>query len=180
MSQTTTQAPARNQLVSPETEQVEQKLATLRLTGATAPLQLGKSLNGFQKTDSTPLIGTEFARGVQIAELLKAPNADELIRDLAILGKLPISTALIFYIEILSAVSQRGVVFFRDQELTINEQKLLGTKLGELTGKPASSKLHIHPVTAEASGLGDEISVISSERNREYITSRSDRSTLSA
>ncbi|EKM51097.1 uncharacterized protein PHACADRAFT_103865 [Phanerochaete carnosa HHB-10118-sp] len=162
MSQTTTQAPARNQLVSPETEQVEQKLASLRLTGAAAPLQLGKSLDHFQKTDSTPLIGTEFARGVQIAELLKAPNVDELIRDLAIL------------------VSQRGVVFFRDQELTIDEQKSLGTKLGELSGKPASSKLHIHPVTAEASELGDEISVITSERNREYVASRVDRSTLSA
>ena len=77
-------------------------------------------------------------------------------------------------------VSQRGVVFFRDQDLTIEEQKQLGTKLGELTGKPASSKLHIHPITEEASELGDEISVISSERNREYTTPRSDRSTLSA
>ena len=77
---------ARTQLVSPETEEVERKLAALRLTGAPAPLQLGKSLDGFQKTDLTPLIGTEFARGIQIVDLLKAPNADDLIRDLAILG----------------------------------------------------------------------------------------------
>ncbi|KAI0338698.1 TfdA family taurine catabolism dioxygenase TauD [Trametopsis cervina] len=149
----------RTQLVFPETEQLEQKLATLTLTGAPAPLKLGNSLDKFEKADATPLIGTEFARGVQIAELLKAPNADELIRDLAIL------------------VSQRGVVFFRDQSLTIDEQKVLGTKLGELTGKPESSKLHVHPITEETSELGDEVSIISSDRNREYT---SDRSTLSA
>ncbi|THG95533.1 hypothetical protein EW026_g6134 [Hermanssonia centrifuga] len=149
-------------LTSPETEQVEQKIAALTLTGAPAPLKLGNALNSFQKSDLTPLIGTEFGKEVQIAELLKAPNTDEIIRDLGIL------------------ISQRGVVFFRDQELTIDEQKRLGTKLGELTGKPASSKLHVHPITEETSELGDEISVISSERNREYVTPRFDRSALSA
>jgi alpha-ketoglutarate-dependent taurine dioxygenase len=77
-------------------------------------------------------------------------------------------------------VSQRGVVFFRDQDLNIEQQKLLGTKLGELTGKPESSKLHVHPITEETSELGDEISVISSDRNREYTTPRADRTTLSA
>lgn len=76
----------RTQLVFPETEEVEQKLATLKLTGAPAPLKLGNSLDKFEKSDATPLIGTEFAQGVQLAELLKAPNADELIRDLAILS----------------------------------------------------------------------------------------------
>ena len=76
-------------------------------------------------------------------------------------------------------VSQRGVVFFRDQDINIEEQKLLGTKLGELTGKPTSSKLHVHPITEESSELGDEISVISSERNSKY-SDRADRSQLSA
>lgn len=77
-------------------------------------------------------------------------------------------------------MSQRGVVFFRDQDLTIDEQKLLGTKLGELTGKPASSKLHVHPITEESSELGDEISVISSERNSRYLSPRADRTQISA
>lgn len=72
--------------VFPETERLEQKLATLTLAGAPAPLKLGNSLDKFEKSDATPLVGTEFARGVQIAELLKAPNADQLIRDLVILG----------------------------------------------------------------------------------------------
>ena len=77
-------------------------------------------------------------------------------------------------------MSQRGVVFFREQELTIEEQKLLGTKLGELSGKPASSKLHVHPITEEASELGDEISVISSDRKKQSEGDRRDRSTLSS
>lgn len=79
--------PSRTQLILPETEKVAEKIAALRLTGAPAPLKLGKSLDAYEKTDSTPTIGTEFARGVQLTDLLKAPNADEIIRDLAILGK---------------------------------------------------------------------------------------------
>lgn len=43
-------------------------------------------------------------------------------------------------------VAERGVVFFRAQDLTLKEQKILGQKLGELTGKPAESTLHIHPI----------------------------------
>ena len=79
--------PSRTQLILPETEKVAEKIAALRLTGAPAPLKLGKSLDAYEKTDSTPTIGTEFARGVQLTDLLKAPNADEIIRDLAILCK---------------------------------------------------------------------------------------------
>ena len=79
--------PSRTQLILPETEKVAEKIAALRLTGAPAPLKLVKSLDAYEKTDSTPTIGTEFARGVQLTDLLKAPNADEIIRDLAILGK---------------------------------------------------------------------------------------------
>lgn len=37
-------------------------------------------------------------------------------------------------------VSQRGVVFFRNQELNSDQQKQLAQKLGELTGKPSTSK----------------------------------------
>ncbi|KAI0683840.1 alpha-ketoglutarate-dependent taurine dioxygenase [Cytidiella melzeri] len=156
------QLASRTHLLFPQTEEVEEKLSSLKLTGAPAPLKLGNSLDKFEKSDATPLIGTEFARGIQLSELLKADNADELIRDLAIL------------------VSQRGVVFFRNQDITIEEQKALGTKLGELTGKPESSKLHVHPITEESSELGDEISVISSVRNREYTAPRVDRSAFSA
>ncbi|KAI5122350.1 hypothetical protein M0805_004108 [Coniferiporia weirii] len=153
----------KTQLTLPETEQVAQRIASLQLTGAPTPLTLGTSLDAFPRVNLTPVIGTEFAKGsVQLADLLKAPNADEFIRDLAIL------------------VSQRGVVFFRDQELAVAEQKLLGTKLGELTGKPASSKLHVHPTTESMSELGDEISVLDSQRSGVYDTSMSDKSRFAA
>jgi alpha-ketoglutarate-dependent taurine dioxygenase len=61
-------------------------------------------------------------------------------------------------------VAQRNVVFFRSQDnLSIADQRLLAVKLGELSGKPASSKLHQHPLTDEASELGDEVTIISSQ-----------------
>jgi alpha-ketoglutarate-dependent taurine dioxygenase len=48
----------------------------------------------------------------------------------------------------------------------VKQQEQLGTRLGELSGKPATSKLHIHPLTEEFSEFGDYISVISAEFNR--------------
>ena len=79
-----------------------------------------------------------------------------------------------------SSVSQRGVVFFRNQSITIDEQKLLGQRLGELTGKPASSKLHRHALSNSKRGisvdengkLDDEVSVISSVQNRRFYKDR--------
>lgn len=63
-------------------------------------------------------------------------------------------------------VSQRGVVFFRAQDNLTNElQKQLVQRLGEVSGKPSTSTLHIHPVLNNTSefGVGDaEISHISS------------------
>jgi hypothetical protein len=71
-------------------------------------------------------------------------------------------------------------VFFRNQDLTIDDQKSLGQKLGELTGKPETSKLHRHALSNSKRGiavdengkLDDEVSVISSEvstgRQRQY------------
>jgi hypothetical protein len=63
-------------------------------------------------------------------------------------------------LRISNLVSQRAVVIFRSQDIDITTQKILGTKLGELSGKPDTSKLHTHP-TLYTSELGDEeISVI--------------------
>lgn len=65
-------------------------------------------------------------------------------------------------------VSERGVVFFRAQDnLTDEIQKTLAQKLGEATGKPSGSTLHIHPLlngTNSEFGVADEqISTISSK-----------------
>jgi proline racemase len=50
------------------------------------PLTSKGSLDAFEKFHVTSVIGTEFKGGVQIADLLKADNSNDLIRDLAILG----------------------------------------------------------------------------------------------
>jgi alpha-ketoglutarate-dependent taurine dioxygenase len=74
-----------------------------------------------------------------------------------------------------SLVSQRGVVFFRSQDNINNDlQKELVQRLGELSGKPSTSKLHIHPISnsqREHGDKDDEISVISSEQNKKLYKS---------
>ncbi|EEU33690.1 uncharacterized protein NECHADRAFT_98371 [Fusarium vanettenii 77-13-4] len=83
---------------------------------------LGYSPTTFESFDVTPVIGREFV-GVDLSNLLRAPNSDELIRDLAI------------------TISRRGVVFFRKQDnLTDDLQKELVQRLGEQSGKPATTR----------------------------------------
>ncbi|KAL4780009.1 hypothetical protein BJX76DRAFT_364665 [Aspergillus varians] len=115
------------------------------------------SLDGFKSTVLTPVIGNEFPKGsVNIVDdILNAPNAEERIRDLAIL------------------IAERGVVFFRAQDnLTNDLQKQLILRLGELTGRPPAHGLHIHPVVNDAREFGDpdpQISTINSlERKKLY------------
>lgn len=111
-----------------------------------APLSFLGSLEAFESYDTTTHIGTTFPnKNVQLSKLLIAPNSDELIRDLAKL------------------VSHRGVVFFTDQDIGIEQQKELGTRIGELSGKPATSKLHKHPISENTPELGADVSVISSK-----------------
>jgi hypothetical protein len=50
------------------------------------PLQLKDVLNEYEYFDVTPVIGREFPT-VNLKEWLRAPNSDELLRDLAITGK---------------------------------------------------------------------------------------------
>lgn len=45
------------------------------------------SLKGFKSVPLTPVIGTEF-KDVDVAEWLRAPNSDDILRDLALLGML--------------------------------------------------------------------------------------------
>ncbi|TKW51710.1 Alpha-ketoglutarate-dependent taurine dioxygenase [Colletotrichum tanaceti] len=123
----------------------EEELPEVR-TDHKEPLKKSGVLDQFEHFDVTPIIGREYPT-VDLKELLRAPNSDDLIRDLAI------------------TISQRGVVFFRKQDNIDNDlQKELVQRLGELWGKPSTSKLHIHPVNNSARGntKDDEISVISS------------------
>jgi hypothetical protein len=75
--------------MAPSIVSVEQNAEIPRVTKPVrAPLSSGGSLDQFEQFEVTTVIGTEFARGVQVVDLLNAPNSDELIRDLAILGTL--------------------------------------------------------------------------------------------
>ncbi|KAL2177539.1 uncharacterized protein P884DRAFT_307684 [Thermothelomyces heterothallicus CBS 202.75] len=128
-----------------------------RLEGHREPLKLSGALDHLEYFDVTPVIGREYVN-VDLVELLRAPNSDELLRDLAI------------------TISQRGVVFFRKQDnLTDDLQKELVDRLGKLSGKPATSGLHIHPVSNSAREHGtkdDQISVISSEQAKKLYSDR--------
>ncbi|KUI63736.1 hypothetical protein VM1G_10504 [Cytospora mali] len=119
------------------------------------PLKLSGVLDAYESFDVTPVIGREFPKA-NLVEWLDAENSDELLRDLAI------------------TISQRGVVFFRAQdELTNDLQKKLILRLGELTGRPKTSGLHIHPIlndTRELGGNDPEISTISSVAFKKLYT----------
>lgn len=53
---------------------------------APGPLAYSGSLDAYDHNDSTPTVGREFS-SLQIKKLLTSPDADTLIRDLAITGK---------------------------------------------------------------------------------------------
>ena len=125
------------------------------------PLRVSGLLDRLYEFDElTPALGRTYPT-LQLRDLLHHEKADELIRDLAIV------------------ISRRGVVFFKNQDLSPHEQKFVTDRLGHVTGKPASSGLHIHPVyNAERQGKDqvvdengtqnkdNEISVISSNLHR--------------
>ncbi|KAJ5636224.1 Taurine catabolism dioxygenase TauD/TfdA [Penicillium longicatenatum] len=145
---------------SPVVPITEGKLTLKGLERAPRPLKLSGALDAFESFDVTPVIGREFPNA-SLKDFLRAPNSDELLRDLAI------------------TVSQRGVVFFRKQDGLDNDlQKELVQRLGELSGKPKTSGLHIHPIVNSSREHGvqdDEISVISSQQRQKLFTDRNQR-----
>jgi alpha-ketoglutarate-dependent taurine dioxygenase len=94
------------------------------------PLQPNRALDGFKSFEVTPAIGQEFPE-VQIKDIISAPNSDEILQDLA------------------RIISTRGVVFFRNQDLTLAQQKEFTNRIGKLSGRPQTSGLHI-PATFNA------------------------------
>lgn len=78
------------------------------------PLAYSGLLDCYTQSDLTPVIGTEF-EGLQIADIL-ASNNESLIRDLAV------------------TISQRGVVFLRDQDVTPVQMRELMEKITKQAG----------------------------------------------
>lgn len=50
------------------------------------PMPLTGSLNGFKSFDMTPIVGTEFP-AANVVDWMKAPNSDEMLRDLAVTSR---------------------------------------------------------------------------------------------
>ncbi|CAG9982735.1 unnamed protein product [Clonostachys byssicola] len=159
---------------------VQAKLITSGQSAIREPLKYSGSLDEYKSFDVTPAIGREFPE-VQLTEILKD---DTKTRDLAITGTLIGSLTAHRqhhgnYLTNL-VVSERGVVFFRSQDITVPDQKALARKLGELSGNPETSKLHKHALSNSKRGiavddkgtLDDEISVISSEQTRKFYKER--------
>ncbi|EPY52312.1 TfdA family Taurine catabolism dioxygenase TauD, variant [Schizosaccharomyces cryophilus OY26] len=117
------------------------------------------SLNREEFFDLTPSIGREYPQA-QLSDWITAEDSDELLKELAI------------------TVSNRGVVFFRNQNLSIEEQKILGQRLGELTGKPKESSLHIHPVINAGREGVDSTGEVDNNDNEVSILSKSQQKTI--
>ena len=100
--------------------------STAATTWIREPLKPTGVLDDQNYNDVTPVIGREYP-DLKITDLLNAPNADELIREMAII------------------ISIRGVVFFRNQDLTIAQQKAFVYKVSKLAGSPKESGFHRHP-----------------------------------
>ena len=79
------------------------------------PLSYSGSLDSYTQSDLTPVIGTEF-EGLQVVDLLSAKNSDALIRDLAV------------------TISQRGVIFLRNQDVTPQQMRELMERITVLAG----------------------------------------------
>lgn len=111
------------------------------------PLKHNGALDRYDHFDSTPAIGREFS-SLQVKDVLSHPDSDAIIRDFAY------------------TISSRGVVFLRNQDVTPTEMKTFIERLSIIAGSPELSTLHVHPLTEEGSELGDQISVISSAKQK--------------
>lgn len=118
-------------------------------------------LRAFASFDNTPSIGTEFSA---------TSNDARPVLDITAVLASPAKLAALARL-----VSERGVVFFRNAKITPEEQKVLVQALGEASGKPSTSGLHVHPLTLEGTQYGDEITHISNQ----YILSPQFKNTYS-
>jgi alpha-ketoglutarate-dependent taurine dioxygenase len=93
------------------------------------------SLDHLPYFEITPVIGREYPT-LKVTDILSAHNRAELIRDLAVI------------------ISERGVVFFRDQDdLNIADQKQFCDLVGKFSGRPEENGLHVHPIYRDPGNL---------------------------
>ncbi|CUM64889.1 uncharacterized protein PRCAT00002507001 [Priceomyces carsonii] len=122
----------------------------------TGPFKYQNLFERNEKRDLTPAIGTEFLKGsINLRNIIQAANADELLLDLAVY------------------VSQRGVLFFRDQDITPEEHLFLVSKLSSLT-RQQEAVFHVHPMTTRTK-YGDNFVRIFSDLNDVYKGGKRER-----
>lgn len=93
------------------------------------------TISAFKPKLVTTAIGDDFGEDIDLSQLLDgSPAADELLRDLSV------------------HVSKRGVCFFHNQSISYEQQKEIVVRMAHLTGSPASSSLHVHPVSQTDGG----------------------------
>lgn len=108
--------------------------STMPVASRTLPQPLVSDHSLPKAVDLTTSVGSEFPSSVQLSQLLAPEAHPSSIKDLALL------------------VSQRGVVFFRDQDLDTTQQLELVDRLGLASGRPNESGVHVHPL-----GSGSEL-----------------------
>lgn len=103
------------------------------------PLRYTGSLDSYHHQDLTPVIGREF-EGLQVTDLLASD--DSVIKDLAVTSTLPTPQGWYKRLSFL-AVSQRGVVFLRDQQVNPQQMKELLLRVTTLSGCVSNQVLWI-------------------------------------
>lgn len=79
--------------VFPKTNSNETEAVSLS-TNTYVPLELFGALNQYEQVDLTPLLGTRF-ENINLTEILRSPECDEKIRDIAITGEYCLSKILL-------------------------------------------------------------------------------------
>ncbi|KAK9774147.1 putative TauD/TfdA-like domain-containing protein [Seiridium cardinale] len=98
------------------------------------------SLKAYKSIPVTPILGTEF-KDVDVTEWLRAPNSDDILRDLSLLR--------LANHGICCSVAQRGVVFFRNQHNVDDElQKEFCRRVNEVSGAPKENGFYRHSLLA--------------------------------
>lgn len=123
----------------------------------------------FSRTDGPERAGPAEARGRAPSESSNFPpsTTDDAIKAWLEMINTENTDTLTHIVS--SAVSYRGVVFVRGQsDLTPALVAKLALKLGQLSGRPNASKLHIHPLSKEFSESGEFLGEkIDSERDEQ-------------
>jgi hypothetical protein len=71
-----------------QTASIGNVVGMLAARASTVPLKRNNLMDQYTHLAVTPGMGEEFPGDLQLSELLKAPNADTLIQDLAVLSEL--------------------------------------------------------------------------------------------